>query len=110
MDIFKNFNLEIKEGDRIALCGNSGGGKSTLINLMLRFYDVKEGEVLIDGVNVKKYNLGHLRRNIGLVSQEPILFCGTIEQNIAYGKEEYTKQELLEATEVANALEFITNK
>lgn len=66
--------------------------------------------MLIDGVNVKKYNLAHLRRNIGLVSQEPILFCGTIEQNIAYGKEEYTHKELLEAAEVANALEFITNK
>ena len=110
MEVLKNFNLEIKEGERIALCGNSGGGKSTLVQLMLRFYDIKGGELLFDGVNVKKYNLGYLRRNIGLVSQEPILFCGTIEQNITYGLEKYSKKELLEATEVANAMEFITNK
>jgi len=110
VNILKEFNFAIKEGERIALCGSSGGGKSTLVNLMLRFYDIQIGELLIDGVNVKKYNLGYLRRNIGLVSQEPILFCGTIEQNIVYGLEEYTKQDLLEASEIANAIEFIANK
>lgn len=105
-----NFNLEIKEGERIAICGTSGSGKSTIVQLLQRFYDVSNGELLIDGYNIKDFNLYFLRKNIGFVSQEPILFSGTIEQNIIYGVENYTKEDLIEAAELSNSLQFIENK
>lgn len=105
-----NFNLIINEGESIAFCGPSGGGKSTLVKILLRFYDYQEGEILLDGNNIRTFNGLYLRKNIGLVLQEPCLFSGTIEQNITFGVDEYTKEELYHAAEIANALEFILDK
>ncbi|KAG5521977.1 hypothetical protein RHGRI_034260 [Rhododendron griersonianum] len=95
------------EGNIVALIGNSGSGKSTIIGLIERFYDPLKGSILIDGVDIKAYNLRSLRSRIPLVSQEPTLFAGTIRQNIAYGKEDATESELREAANLANAHEFI---
>ena len=88
--VFKGLNLTINPNESVAMVGESGSGKSTLVNLLLRFYDPDFGEVLIDGVNIKKYNLRQLRKRIGLVMQEPILFNYTITENILYG-EDYAK-------------------
>ena len=86
------------------------GGKSTIVQLLERFYDLTQGELLIDHINIKNYNVNYLRRNIGFVAQEPVLFSGTIEQNIAYGVELYTFQDLNKAAELANALQFIQDQ
>ena len=87
--------------------GESGSGKSTLVNLILRFYDVDFGEVLIDGINIKEYNLRELRQTMGLVMQEPTLFNYTIKENILYGQVNAKNSEIYEAAESANTLEFI---
>ena len=94
----------------MAFCGTSGGGKTTLVQILQKFYDIQGGQVLIDGIDMKQYDIKHLRRNVGVVSQEPSLFSGTIEQNITFGVEEYTKEELYNAADIANALDFIQNK
>ena len=80
MKVLQNFNLKITAGERIAICGSSGGGKSTIVQLLERFYDLSQGELLIDNINIKEYNVNYLRQNIGFVAQEPVLFSGTIEQ------------------------------
>ena len=82
--VFKNLNLTVNAFDKVALVGSSGCGKSTVIQLILRFYDVVDGRILLDGEDIRKYDLKHLRQSIGIVSQEPVLFNGTIEQNIKY--------------------------
>jgi len=105
--ILQNFNLKISASKKIALVGPSGCGKSTVLALLQRFYDVDQGEVLIDGVNIKDYDLTHLRRTYGVVSQEPVLFNGTIEYNIKYGKEDATNEEMREAATRASAIGFI---
>ncbi|GAB4827247.1 ATP-binding cassette sub- B member 9 [Ancistrocladus abbreviatus] len=107
VQIFLGFSLYISSGKTAALVGQSGSGKSTVISLVERFYDPDAGEVLIDGVNLKRLQLKWLRQQIGLVSQEPILFATTIKENIAYGKEGVTIEEIRRAIELANAAKFI---
>eukprot|EP01132_Coremiostelium_polycephalum_P002116 gene2116-2605_t len=105
--IFKGFNLSIKPGQTIGLVGDSGGGKSTVISLLERFYDPSDGQILIDGEDIKKFNVKALRQKIGLVSQEPVLFATSIAENIRYGKEDATQEEIEEAAKQANAHSFI---
>ena len=105
--ILKNINLVAKKGETIALVGNSGGGKSTLVNLIPRFFDVSSGSVEIDGINVKDYEIKSLRKKIGIVPQETFLFGGTILENIRYGNHHATVEEVIEAAKKANAHEFI---
>lgn len=100
-------NFEVKPGEMIGLVGHSGSGKSTLINLVSRFYDVNEGEILIDGVNIRRIEQAHLRSQIGVVLQETFLFGGTILDNIRYSKPDATYEEVLEAAKIANAHDFI---
>ncbi|KAI4343056.1 hypothetical protein MLD38_027602 [Melastoma candidum] len=107
VQIFSGFSLQIPSGKTAALVGQSGSGKSTVISLVERFYDPESGEVLIDGINLKKLQLKAIREKIGLVSQEPILFLTSIKENIAYGKENATEQEIRNAIELANAAKFI---
>lgn len=105
--IFKGFSLTIPSGTSVALVGQSGSGKSTVVSLIERFYDPQLGEVLIDGINVKEYQLRWIRMKIGLVSQEPALFTSSIRDNIAYGKDGATIDEIKAAAELANASKFI---
>lgn len=105
--IFKNLNFKISAGKKIAFVGASGCGKSTIIGLLLRFYDIDEGAILLDGINIKEYDLYFLRRLFGLVSQEPVLFNGTIEYNLKYIREDATDEEMKEAARNACALNFI---
>ena len=103
----RGINLQIAPGEMIGLVGHSGSGKSTLVNLICRFYDVSEGAILVDGVDIRSYAIADFRRNIGLVLQEPFLFFGTIAENIAYGKPEATRSEIVAAARAAHAHEFI---
>ncbi|KAL8162250.1 hypothetical protein V2J09_013739 [Rumex salicifolius] len=105
--IFCGFSLTIANGSTVALVGQSGSGKSTVISLVERFYDPQAGQVLIDGINLKDFQLKWIRGKIGLVSQEPVLFASTIRNNIAYGKDEATIEEIRAAVELANAAKFI---
>lgn len=105
--IFNGFSLSIPSGTTAALVGQSGSGKSTVISLIERFYDPHAGEVLIDGINLKEFQLKWIRSKIGLVSQEPVLFACSIKENIAYGKEGTTLEEIKAAAELANAAKFI---
>ncbi|KAK7337590.1 hypothetical protein VNO77_18172 [Canavalia gladiata] len=105
--IFNGFSLHISSGITAALVGQSGSGKSTVISLIERFYDPQGGEVLIDGTNVKEFQLRWIRGKIGLVSQDPVLFASSIKDNIAYGKEGATVEEIRAAAELANAAKFI---
>lgn len=105
--VFKGLNLKINPNESVAVVGESGCGKSTLVNLILRFYDPTEGEVLIDGVNIKKYNLRDLRQRMGYVMQEPTLFNYTIKENILYGHTFAKDSDILDAATIANAIEFI---
>ncbi len=100
-------NLHIRPGEMIGLVGHSGSGKSTLVNLICRFYDVTEGTISLDGVDLRRLGVADYRRNIGLVLQEPFLFFGTIAENIAYGKPEATRSEIVAAARAAHAHEFI---
>ena len=104
----KDISFKIKKGETVALVGRSGAGKSTIASLLPRFYDIAEGEILIDSINIKQYTLRSLRDQIGYVSQQVHLFNGTIADNIAYGaKNKYIKQDIIEAAKQANAMEFI---
>ncbi|KAG0500935.1 hypothetical protein HPP92_001007 [Vanilla planifolia] len=105
--IFRGFSLSIDSGTTVALVGESGSGKSTVVSLIERFYDPQAGEVLIDGINIKEFQLRWLRGKIGLVSQEPVLFTSSIKDNIAYGKDNATIEEIRIAAELANAAKFI---
>ena len=105
--IFNGFSLSIPSGTTTALVGQSGSGKSTVISLIERFYDPLAGEVLIDGINLKEFQLSWIRGKIGLVSQEPVLFASSIKENIAYGKNGATTEEIRAAAELANAAKFI---
>ncbi|KAK7386619.1 hypothetical protein VNO78_26953 [Psophocarpus tetragonolobus] len=106
--IFNDLNLTVPAGKNIALVGHSGCGKSSVISLILRFYDPTSGKVMIDGKDIKKLNLKSLRKHIGLVQQEPALFATSIYENILYGKEEATEAEVIEAAKHANAHSFIS--
>jgi subfamily B ATP-binding cassette protein MsbA len=108
--ILKNINLTIEKGKTIALVGSSGAGKSTLVDLIPRFIDAGDGEVLIDGVNIKNYTLNSIRHQMGIVTQEAILFNDSIANNIALGKDDATEAEIQNAARIANAESFITKK
>lgn len=108
--ILKNINLTIQKGKTVALVGSSGAGKSTLADLVPRFHDVSSGELLIDGVNIKDYNLESIRNKISIVTQEPILFNDTIANNIKLGVPTATNSDIENASKVANAYNFITKK
>ena len=105
--VIKNFNLKIKPKERIAIIGYTGAGKTTLINLIERFYDVKSGEISIDGKNIKKITLQSLRNNIGLVLQDNLLFSGSVKDNIKYGKPDANDEEIIEIAKNVGAHEFI---
>ncbi|GLE06054.1 hypothetical protein PINS_up015265 [Pythium insidiosum] len=107
--IYKDYSLSIKSGQTVALVGASGSGKSTAISLLERFYDPASGVVTLDGTNLRKLSLPWLRERISLVSQEPVLFAGTIAENIAMGKPGATREEVMEAAKKANAFDFISN-
>ena len=108
--ILHNINLTVKKGKLVALVGSSGAGKSTLADLVPRFHDVSEGQLSIDGINIKNYSLHSLRKQISIVTQEPILFNDTIAANIALGKPEATEAEIIAAAKIANAYDFIIKK
>lgn len=108
--ILKNINLKVPAGKTVALVGSSGAGKSTLADLIPRFIDATSGEVLIDGINIKNYSLHSVRSQMGIVTQEPILFNDSIANNIALGKESATLEEIQTAARTANADEFISKK
>ncbi|MFC5513818.1 ABC transporter ATP-binding protein [Massilia jejuensis] len=103
----RGISLNIKAGEMVGLVGHSGSGKSTLVNLICRFYDVAEGAILLDGVDIRSFAVADYRRNIGLVLQEPFLFFGTIAENIAYGKPDATREDIIAAARAAHAHEFI---
>ena len=105
--VFRHLNLNIRPGEKVALVGPSGGGKTTLCNLIPRFYDVTEGKIFIDGKNIRELTLKSLRRNIGVVQQDVYLFSGTVYENIVYGKIGATMEEVTEAAKRAGAHEFI---
>lgn len=106
--VLDNINLKIPKGKMVALVGPSGGGKSTLVDLLPRFYDTSEGEILIDGNNVKDYIISDVRGLMGIVTQESILFNDTVLSNIAFGMEDVSEADVIEAAKVANAHEFIS--
>ena len=106
-DVIKNLSLIIKKGETVALVGQSGSGKSTIANLISRFYDTSEGEIRVDGENIKEVNLKSLRKLIGLVTQDSILFNDSIKNNLLIGKENATDQEIIQALKIANAWEFV---
>lgn len=106
--VFTNLNLKIKNGEKVAFVGPSGGGKTTLCNLIPRFYEINEGEIILDGKNIKDYTLKSLRNNIGMVQQDVYLFSGTVYENIAYGKPGATMEEVIEAAKKAGAHEFVS--
>jgi ATP-binding cassette subfamily B protein len=105
--VTRGIDLTIAPGEMIGLVGHSGSGKSTLVNLICRFYDVTEGSIRLDGVDIRSLAVSEYRRNIGLVLQEPFLFFGTIAENIAYGKPAATRREIVAAARAAHAHEFI---
>jgi subfamily B ATP-binding cassette protein MsbA len=106
-NVLKDFSLEVTKGQSVALVGQSGSGKSTIANLLTRFYDVNEGTIQIDGADIKKLDIHSLRGLIGLVTQDSILFNDTIKANVALGKENATDEEIIEALKIANAFEFV---
>jgi ATP-binding cassette subfamily B protein len=108
--VLKQLNFEVKPGEMIGLVGHSGAGKSTTINLLCRFYDVDEGEILIDGVPLRQIRLENLRSQIGIVPQDMFLFSGTIAENISYAKPSATREEIIRAAKIANAHDFILRK
>ena len=106
-NVLKNFSLHVQKGTTVALVGQSGSGKSTIANLLTRFYDVQEGTVKIDGIDIKDMRLQSLRHLIGLVTQDSILFNDSIKNNILIGKQNATDEEIIEALKIANAYEFV---
>jgi ATP-binding cassette, subfamily B, bacterial MsbA len=108
-NVLKDFSLNVKKGQTVALVGQSGSGKSTIANLLTRFYDVNEGQIAIDGIDIKDLKLDSLRGLLGLVTQDSILFNDTIKNNILIGKEDATDEEVIEALKIANAFEFVND-
>ena len=105
--VLKNINLDVRKSEMIAFVGQSGSGKTTLVNLLPRFYEIEEGEILIDGINTKDLTLHSLRNQMRIVTQDTILFNDSIRLNIAYGVEEVNEDEIISAAKAANAWEFI---
>src|SRR5699024_3282216 len=104
--VLKNVSLDVKAGTNVALVGATGAGKTTIVNLLTRFYDVTEGEILIDDIDIRKYSRDSLRKAFGMVLQDTYLFSGTVEENIRYGKLNATDQEVKKAAKLANADPF----
>jgi len=105
--LYKDFSLDIPAGQTCAIVGKTGAGKSTLVSLLTRFYDAKEGEIIVDGTDIRKFKLDDYRNQIGIVLQDNILFSGSIEDNIRYGKLDATREEITEAAEAVYAMDFI---
>ena len=105
--ILKEMNLAVRPGEMIGLVGPSGAGKTTIVNLVCRFYDVAEGAITVDGADIRSFPIEEYRRNIGIVLQEPFLFYGTIAENIAYGRPDASRTEIIAAARAARAHEFI---
>lgn len=103
----QNMNLSVKQGESIAIVGKTGAGKTSIVNLIMKFYDINKGEILIDGVNINDISKEVLRKNIGIVLQDTKLFTGTIKENIAYGKKDATDEEILNATKMSGSDTFI---
>jgi len=108
MAVLKSLSMRIHTGDKVALVGHSGAGKSTIIQLLLRFYEVEKGSISINGKSINDWNLDKLRRHIGMVPQEVLLFGGSIRENIAYARPEATEEEIIDAAKKANAWQFIS--
>jgi len=108
--VIRNVSFTASPGETVAFIGSTGSGKSTLIQLIPRFYDVSEGKILVDGVDVRDYRLSKLRDKIGFIPQKALLFTGTIADNLRYGKEDATQEEMERAAEIAQASEFISRK
>lgn len=107
--LVKNFKMEVVKGQKVAIVGPTGAGKSTMINLLMRYYDVNSGSITLDGKDIRDYNRNSLRLSFGLVLQEPWLFNGTIEANLKYGKHDATDEEMIKAAKQANCHDFIMN-
>lgn len=107
IEVLKGVSFKAETGSQVAIVGGSGGGKSTIASMIMRFYDPNSGEITIDGKNILKYNLNHLRQQIAYVPQDVILFGGTIRENILYGKPDASEEEVIQAARKANALQFI---
>ena len=105
--MLENINFKINKGETLAIIGGTGSGKSSLVNLIARFYDVTNGEVLVDGVNVKNLTQEELRAKIGFVPQKAVLFSGTIRSNLAFGKEDLNDEDIKYALDIAQATEFV---
>lgn len=108
-NVLNNISFTINPGQKVALVGPSGGGKTTLCNLIPRFYDVEDGEIFVEGIDVRKIKLQSLRSNIGMVQQDVYLFSGTVRENILYGKPDASEQEIIDASKAAGAYDFIMN-
>ena len=109
-DVISNVSFKALPGETTAFIGSTGSGKSTLINLIPRFYDATEGEILIDGVNIKNVSQYDLREKIGFIPQKGLLFSGTIESNLKYGGDHISDEDMIKASEIAQAMEFINSK
>ena len=107
--VLKDINLYVRPGEMLGIVGRSGAGKTTLVNLISRLYDVGEGAIYIDGVNVKELAFHDLRRNVAMVSQDTYIFMGTVAENIAYANPEATREDVIRAAMLASAHEFIAN-
>ena len=105
--IIKDFSAKVKEGQKIAIVGPTGAGKTTMVKLLMRFYDVTDGEILVDGHNIKDFDRGELRKMFGMVLQDTWLFGGTVKENIKYSKEDATDTEVVEAAKAAHVHHFI---
>jgi ATP-binding cassette subfamily B protein len=107
VDVLRDFNLDIKAGERVAFVGQTGAGKSTIISLLMRFYDVTGGAIRVDGHDIRNVTMRSLRRQVGIVLQEPVLFSGTVAHNIRYANPDATDAEVVEAAKAVGAHEFI---
>ena len=105
--IINDFNADVKEGQKIAIVGPTGAGKTTMVKLLMRFYDVNSGAILVDGHNIKDFDRGELRKMFGMVLQDTWLFNGTVKENIKYGREDATDSEIVEAAKAAHVHHFI---
>src|SRR5262249_43554629 len=105
--VLRNISFDIPAGQKVALLGRSGAGKSTVVSLLLRLYEIQQGDILVDGISIRNYKRESLRQQIGIVMQDIVMFGASIRENIAYGKVEATDQEIVRAAKAANAHEFI---